>query len=411
MYTFHHTAWHLKSFKTRQPVLNLAFLMVFFWAIFDGIATYIMPLIISEHGYSKTEMGMIIGSSSLVGAIFDLAISRYIRNPHYRKLYFSVFILSFIFLILLYGASTLWIYFISMGLWGIYWDLYHFANFDFVSRVVSKSEHASAFGVMGIFHSLGNLLAPIIGGLVIATIVDFKPFAISGLMLLISFVVFLVFYFQSIKIQEVSFPIERGRLRWITEIELWKKIGWKIPYLLLLTLIIHITDAFFWTIGPLVAEGGEFGNFGGILMVAYIFPVLITGWFVGNLASKFGKEKTALGSFILGSMILIIFGLVSGPFVMIGVVFFASCLIGIALPALNGAYADYIVESKEYEKEIQGVVNLFYNIGWMVGPAIAGIAADIFGKQGAFTVLGIFSVITCTYLFIKMPKKVHLDLE
>jgi len=410
MYTFHHTIRHLRFFNSRKPIFHLAFIMIFFWSMFDGIATYIMPLVISEHGYSKTEMGIIIGSSSFAGAIFDLLVSRYLKNPHYRKLYLSVFILSFVFLILLYGGNILWVYLIAMGVWGIYWDLYHFANFDLVSRVVPEREHASSFGVMGIFHALGNLIAPIVAGLVIATVVDFRPFAISGLMLVLSFMVFLVFYFQSKNLKEEPFPVIRRKMHWMSEFGLWKEIFRQIPYLLILTFVIHITEAFFWTIGPLIAENGQFGEFGGVLLAAYVFPVLVTGWFVGRLSMKFGKKKTAVGSFFLGALVLMFFGMTSQPLMMIGIVFLASCMIGLSLPALNGAYADYIVETKKYEKEIQGVIDIFYNIGWMIGPALAGLTADLFGDRQAFSILGIFSAIVCAYLFLKMPRKIKLQL-
>jgi hypothetical protein len=41
-------------------------------------------------------------------------------------------------------------------------------------------------------------------------------------------------------------------------------------------------------------------------------------------------------------------------------------------PSLLGN-ADYISESKTVEKEIQGLNDLFYNIGWVLGPILAGL--------------------------------------
>jgi len=173
----------------------------------------------------------------------------------------------------------------------------------------------------------------------------------------------------------------------------------------------YITDAFFWTIGPLIAENGTFGRFGGLLMAAYSFPSLVIGWFVGSIAVRFGKKRTALYSFFLGSCFLSLFAFLTNPMDIILLVSLSSMCIGLSYPALNGAYADYISETQNYEKEIQSIIDLFYNIGWMLGPMIAGILAQVFGNSQSFSILGIFCVSICLLLIFKMPKSIRLEVE
>ena len=349
-----------------------------------------------------------MGSSSFAGAVFDMLASKYLKSPHFRKLYASVFLLSISFLLLLYFASTIWIFMIAMALWGIYWDIYHFANFDFVSRAVPKKENTSAFGILGIFHSLGILIAPVIAGLVIETTVGAKPFLISGIMLFLSLVVFVGLYLQSIKNREIkNLPIPKMR-SWNFEYRIWRIIGKQLMTVLLLTFLIYITDSFFWTIGPLIAENGEFGKFGGFLMMAYSFPMLIIGWFVGKISGRFGKKRTALYAFLIGSCVLSFFTFAQNPIHMILIVGLSSSFIGLSYPSLNGAYADYISETQSYEKEIQGSIDIFYNLGWMLGPMLAGLLAQVFGNSQSFSILGVFSVLTCVILIFKMPKKINL---
>ena len=170
----------------------------------------------------------------------------------------------------------------------------------------------------------------------------------------------------------------------------------------MLTFLIYITEAFIWTIGPLIAESGQFGKFGGLLLVAYSFPTLIIGWFVGKIANRFGKKRTALYSFLIGSFVFSFFMFAQSPTQMIIVVGFASTFIGMSFPALSGAYADYITETQSYEKEIQGVIDVFYNIGWILGPMLAGLLAQAFGNAQSFSILGVISVIMCFILILKM---------
>ena len=408
MRTYHHTIHFLRTYGIKHAFMYRAFIMIFFWSIFDGILTYILPLLISEHGFSKSDMGMILGSSSFAGAVFDIVVSKYLKTPHYRKLYASVFILSFSFLGILYFASTVWIFLLAMAVWGIYWDLFHFANFDFISRTTPEKEHSSSFGIQGIFHSLGILIAPIIAGLLIETTIDSKPFIVSGWMLFLSIIVYIGLWIQSKKSEEIAAkPVQRST-DWKHEYKIWLMITKQLAPVLVLTFLIYITDAFFWTIGPLIAEHGEFGKFGGFLLAAYSFPSLIIGWFVGTISNRFGKKRTAVYSFLIGSCVLSLFMFVKEPISMIVLVSIASSCIGLSFPALNGAYADYIFETQIYEKEIQGIVDFFYNIGWMIGPMLAGILAQIFGNAESFSILAIFCAGVSIILVLKMPRKIRL---
>lgn len=236
-------------------------------------------------------MGVILGSSSLVGAIFDIIASKYLKVPHYRKLYGSMFLLSFSFLMLLYFASTVWIFVLAMALWGIYWDLLHFANFDFISRTLPEKEHTSAFGIQGVFQSLGILIAPILAGLLIETTISHNVFVIAGVMLLASIIIY-IGLLQKSEESNIHLVVTKNQtINWSRELTLWIVIGKQLFPVLILTFLIYITDAFFWTIGPLIAENGAFGRFGGLLLAAYSFPSLVIGWFVGSIAVRFGKKE------------------------------------------------------------------------------------------------------------------------
>ncbi len=381
--------------------------MIFFWSLFDALLTFIMPLVILQDGFSKTEMGFIIGSSSIVGAAFDLVLSRFLTNPHYRRLYLLVFLLSFVFIFVLYGAKLFWLYIAAMAVWGIYWDLYHFANLDLVSRTVPKAEGSAAFGLLAIFHSLGNLVAPLIAGFVIGAVITATPFVLSGVILAISFLFFIrLFMIKQKKLSED----QRPRTNWLQELMLWRHIGSQLMPILILIFLVFVTDAFFWTLMPLIGESGAYGLYGGLLLAAYTLPIIITGWFIGPLTKKFGKKRTALYSFLIGSLIISSLSFIHSPALFIIVVFIASTFLALTLPAVNGANTDYIIETSQREKEIQGLADFFYNLGWVIGPIAAGILADMVGNAQSFTLLGIVCAIITLVLIKTTPKEIHIRL-
>jgi len=408
MHSLHHLAGHVHKHGFQPKLLYATSLMIFFWSIFDGILSYILPVMIVEQGVNKTEMGLIIGSSSIVGAIFDVILSKFLKAGHYRRLYLSMFILSFIFVMLLWGASVLWLYVLAMAIWGMYWDLFNFGTTDFVSKTALKEDFSGSFGVIGVFKALGCLIAPIIAGLVVGQVIDGTPFIVSLVMLGIAALFYVVLMVSS-PTSKSTVPQKLRHESWLSEIQVWRGFGRQLLPVLILTLLFFITEAFFWTIGPLIAEETPaLGQLRGLFIVAYLLPPMLLGWFVGHLTHRFGKKHTALYCFFIGSVLISLLGVVQNPILMLAVIFLASCFISMTLPAINGAYADYISETKGHEKEIQGISDFFYNAGWVLGPILAGFIADHVGDTQSFAVLGIFCAGATLVLIKIMPKAIKL---
>lgn len=180
--------------------------------------------------------------------------------------------------------------------------------------------------------------------------------------------------------------------------------------ILLLIFLIFVTDAFFWTLMPLIGESGAFGHYGGLLLGAYVLPIIITGLCIGPLTKKFGKKKTALYSFLFGSVLISTLSYTQNPALFIATIFSASLFFSITLPAIQGANSDYIAETAPREKEIQGLADLFYNLGWVVGPIGAGILADLVGNVHSFTFLGITCAAVTLVLIKVTPKEINIKL-
>lgn len=407
-----HLYLHFRTYGLKHKPLYIVSLMIFFWALFDGIIAYIVPIAITQEGFSKTTMGFIIGSSSVSGAIFDFLLSKYLPNTHFRRIYFLFFISCLLMSIILWQASSIWIYLLAMSFWGLYYDLRAFGDFDFVSRETSADEHSSSFGVMDVFKSLGLFIAFLLAGLIIGDTIDFKPFLIATLFLSLGFIFYLILVSLTKKESNFEEKIHKP-VNPLVEIHLWEKIGVIIVIPLVLTMFLSVYDAFFLTIGPLLSEDGSggFNTFGGLILAAHALPALIIGWFVGTITKKFGKNKTAIFSYMIGSLVLSSFMFFDSQTVLLGIVFLASAFIALSWPSISGAYADYMVEDKRYVKEIEGLGDFSTNIGFIIGPVFAGILADNLGNPQTFTALGVMGVLISLILLKLSPKEVKLHLE
>lgn len=387
-------------------------IMVMFWCIFDGILTYITPLVLTEAGFSETMMGIIIGTSSIAGALFDFLLCRIFKKSSFRRIFLVLFMLCAVYPLILWHAQSFWTFIAAMALWGTYYDLYSFGSMDFVGNYTDKDEHASSAGVLQVFRSLGYLLAPIIAGFAIGEVVGWKSFAISWVFLFMAFVFFitLVKLTKKKRTKQECEELICENLEIKREFRLWEKTSLLLKPVLILTLLISTYDAFFWTIGPLFAESFHgLDNFEGLFLAAYELPALMVGWFIGKATIKLGKKRTAYAAFGIGSLILATLPLISSPFMAIGMIFIASMFLAMAIPAINGTYADYIAEAPKAEKEIEAVSDFSSNLGYVIGPITAGILADTFSNSIAFSIMSIIGVVIVLILFKITPREINVS--
>lgn len=412
MATIKHLFDHIGRYRSRHRALYVLCGMIVFWAIFDGIISYITPLLIVQHGISKTELGLIIGSSSLAGAFFDLLMCWIFKNAKHRRILTIMFAICLIYPLILHQATTATLFFVAMVVWGFYYDLHNIANFEYVGNHLPKAEHSSAFGLIYMASSFGYLMAPILAGLVIVTLVDWKAFIVAWILLFISICFFLALNFVGKKeIQDDMEIRERVRpINLLLSVSLWHRIVKIIAPILVLTCLLNIIDSFFWTIGPIVAEGmSQYHQFAGFFMVAFTLPPLLVGWGIGKITTKYGKKQTAFVSLLIGSLILSTMMFWHNPFILIAIVLLFSSSIAFSWPAINGVYADFISETDNLTREIESVEDFFVNIGYIVGPILAGFLADRAGNMTAFSILGVFGAIMAFVLMKITPKSIRID--
>lgn len=408
MVPINHLVLHARKYGLKHKPLYALSIMLFFWSIFDGVLAYLAPILITERGVSKTMMGLILGSSSIAGAIFDFLLSKAFTNTHYRRIFILMFILSFSYPVVLFKANTISLFILAMAIWGGYFDLMSFGTFDFVSRETDPEEHASSFGVIDVFRMMAYSIAPIIASSLIISTIDSKPFVLAFIFLAVAAIFYFVVNAFGSKAKELRISLKRKR-GVADEFALWKKLGRKLLPVLIMTTLLSTFDAFFWSVGPLYSESlKSLHPFGGFLLTVYIIPSLFMGWFVGKIVGKYGKKNTAFMAFAIGSLFLIPLAFTENIFLIIGIVFLAASMSAIAWPAIRGAYADYISEDMPAEAEIEGVADFSNNAGYVVGPILAGLLADRFGNSAAFAVLGASAALIAILLKKKSPKHISV---
>ncbi len=414
--------YNLKNNVFKNKTLYAMSFLILFWTIFDGILQYVVPLIITGEGISKTMMGIIIGTSSIAGLFFDLILCKVFKTANLRRTYIVLFSICLIYPLILWNSTVVWMYILSMAIWGLYYDLFNIGRYEFVGEYIKEEEHASSFGVLSVFASLGYLLSPILAGLLISEVLDFKPFLASWIFLFLAgiFFVLLLFLLKKEKKQSVESKtiiniyerIKKTKLKKYSEFYIWKKISRFIFPVLLITIAVNIIDSVFTEIGPLIVEGWlNYGILSSLFLVGYLLPFIFVGWFVGFFTSKFGKKKTAIYSLFFSSLFLIPFLFVSNPIILIICALFCGFFLALCDPANRATYADYVSETKDFELEIESQADFATNFGYVIGPILAGLFADMFGDLYAFGIIGIIGLIIAIILYFITPKEINISLN
>lgn len=393
-----------------SPIILFS-MMIFFWGLFDAILTYATPIIMEESGMSLSMIGIIIGTSSITGAIFDYIFCRIFKNHEYRFVFMMMFCLCFIYPLLLMTSKTIWLFIIAMGIWGIYFDLSRFGTFNFVGRHTIKEHHVATFGAIQMILSMANVIGPLIAGYMIINYVSIKVYLTSWLFIGFSFLFFLALVF-SVKNIRKNDP-ERRNISHVRssllEIKIWKKLVKSMNPALFITFFIVFIEAYFWTLSPIFVEEANFGWYGGLFLTAFITPSLFMGIFVEKVTKRFGTKRTAVIGIMISSLILIPFFLLNNPILSIIFVFLSSCFTSLSLPAINASYADKISQSPQYESEIESLDDFLHNIGYIIGPISAGFLADKLDIPIVFSLLGGLGVLLTVILLIFLPKNDYKD--
>lgn len=392
-----------------RGVLLLMGLMLFFFIIFDGIMGFIAPLIITEHVVSETMLGLIVGTSSMAGALFDIVICRLIPNTNFRRIFLLTFVLAAFFPLVMLSAHAAWMFVLGMGLWGLYYDLYRIATYDFVSHRTNGEEHSASFGLLQMFVSLGYLIAPIIAGLLVGEVVGTTPIMAAYLFLIVSGALYFVLIGVTHWMPQYKTIKRRTAVPFFREVKIWRKLGHRILPVLIVSLFINVIEAFFWTIGPLFSETlTEVGRFGGIFMATHTFPALVVGWIVGSVTIRYGQKRTAIVSLLIGSSFLMAFFFLHNEYLIIAVNLVAAFFTALAAPAISGAYADYIAEAGKISTEIETMEDLSTNTGYVIGPILAGFISEMFGYQAAFGLLGLGGIVIMLIVWRITPKHIYV---
>lgn len=392
-----------------QKVLFFA-VSVFFIFLGDAVLSFWAPNLMEEKLGSASLMGLVMAFSSFVGLMVDLVLPSVLSNLSIRKFLFLAILTSIVFaLLLILGVSLplIFIFLLSMAVWGLYYEFVIFAGQLFVAKNIPFKLHSGAWAIIGIFKNLAYLLGPIIAGILIKQSEILIGFA-AILITCFGFLSLLVAKKGNSEILEVDFK----KINLWAEIKKWKTLFKRIWPVIIISLVLGLIDSIFWTTGATYTESlSKTSAVGGLFLSLYQVPSLFIGLLVAKLGVYSGKKKLAETFLLLAGIFLSFFAFDGGIYFILLLVFVSSLFLAFTYPMIDGVYSDIVDRMGKEKKHLIGFSSASISFAYIIGPIISGVLADKLGERHSFFAIGLFVIFMATVLLLTTPKKLKLPQE
>ena len=384
-----------------------AFLSILFFVFLaDAVFSDFVPAFMQRVLGSPLVMGIVMSTSSAAGLVLDLLFAKLLRGTSLRRMVLYAIAGCMAFgTLLMFATVRPWLIILipAMMVWGLYYEFFGFSGQKFVVDTVVRDKRSMVWGVMFTIQSLAYALGPLLS----EWLLQFGDRVVIGVALVMIFLGVFLFLLLHLPTREPTIDIVDVTL--LSELSHWRVLFLHMWPILVLSVLLGLVDATFWTTGTVVTdELAKQSAAGSFFLTTYMIPSLLVGFVLARWHIVVGKKKRAEWLVLLNGLILAGMFLFHSVWWYLIVVFVSSFLNGIAWPLVNAVYTDLLARAGRERKHMMGLQNSTSDIAYVVGPILAGWLAQVFGELGSFIALGWIVAAVSLFLLFVTPKKLKL---
>ena len=382
-------------------------IILFFLRLSDSIISFWAPNQIQTSLNSPVIMGAIISFQSVVGLVADLIFPKVLKTARVRGLVFWAIMLSALTSFsLTVGAfkPLIAIFIVTMALWGIYYELVSFANYQFIGGMVPPALRSGAWAFTGIFLNLAYFLGPFIANLILN-----KGFLVTQGTIIIFLVAALALLTFTRKMHDAPTTVDFLNLNPWIEFKHWLTLSEHIWPIIIITLLLGFIDSTFYTVGSVWTEKLAHVNPWGVwFLPLYLLPSICLGIPLAGWVIASGKKKLTEKYLALGGIILAAIGFSGSIPWQLAIICLSSSALAVCYPLLGAVYSDLISRMGSEKKDMIGLTNSVTNLSYIIWPTFAGIITASVGERMTFSYLGIGVFVVAVILLFVTPRKLKL---
>lgn len=376
----------LKKFSSDVSLIIVCTLL---WSTANGIIEFVFPTYLKSIGQSYIMIGLLLSMASISAILLDLPFG--VLSDHYsrKKLMILGLILSPLFGILIFifkNNITLLLLFL---LWGLAYQLWQVPRDAYFASLTKKKTRTETYGLSNEFEGIGYTLGPLIGGILLSRY-GFMSITVSYTLFI--FLAILVIFF----IKKRHNGNTQLKKELIHSFQYKKVLNTEFKYLsikgiktvLAFALLIAVFDAIVWTLEPLLYNSLELTHeFGALILAAFSLPQIIFSVPAGKIARKIGKVNSLTIGLVVTATSLMAFSQFKNPMILVLLAVTGASGMAIIYPSIQSILVD--LSYRKTKGKLLGLWNLMLDIGYVIGPILAGISAEIVGIHNTFGLYGI----------------------
>ncbi len=356
---------------------------------------YSMLSPLGEQVFPIAVIGLFIGIGAFLQLILDIPAGYMLDKFGYRKLLAVTSLLFLASALSLTFGLTKTTFFLSLGISTFGWLFFGPGSTAYIIGQADKETVGRFMSAREVFASIGIVLAS-------AALIFAVRFSVPVLGIILSILFATAFVLICLapkdKNRTESHPHHLPRHRFLKThliVEAFRSVGSLTPPSFLLVLSSFSAATFYgiiWFVIPLLIAHAPQGSLLGAGLGVFDFSVVVLGFALGKIVDKYDKKLLVL----IGLFVFALAGILLGSnfgllFLFLG--FFATT--GDELASLSlWAWLYSIDKEHKHYGLISGTVSLFDDLGWTVGPILAGILYTYLGPSWTIAVGGMFISIT-----------------
>jgi len=386
--------------------------ILFFLYLGDAIVSDWVPAYMQSTLGGSLLMGLMMSFSSLVGFVADLVLPQLFRRVAERRMVMlaisSVFMIAGVFLWTTHFPLVA-LFLLGMGIWGLYYEFLNFGLSSYVAKNTSIATRSGVWSIMGAVGSIAYCLGPLIGNMLFAWKGNLAIIFAYASLALVSYMVWLAVGYRREK-KNVEGERKSAGINILEEIGHWRALFKHVWPILLVSYLLGVVDATFWTTGVVLSDALLKKNWiGGLFLSAYTLPAILLGFLVARLGIYKRKKKLAEFFLLMASLLMAGLGTVNSTAAMVVLALLTGAMMSTAWPLTSAVYSDILARMGREQKHLTGMSSSMVNLSYITGPVVAGLIANTLGEKKTMMWVGVFVALVALVLLFVTPRKLKLS--
>ncbi len=366
---------HVTNFRrVFMPISTAFFVYTFGW----GIASPIFSIFVNNITGNLSLSGLIFSLTTMMGIFLNIPFG-IIEDRMNMKRVLQIVLLFYSALALLYTIANSFLPLLLVSIArGVASSFLWLTSWAYVFAYTDKEVKGKEVGFFSSMNDFASGLSPVIGGF-LAAFSFFLPFYAVSLTSFAAFVVISLFLKEKPKSQKASFDLQMATLsKYMRNKRFAKTVFLIIVFYALINVYYSYLSIF------LYSEGISVTLIGIILTVALLFAVGLEVP-MGNIIDRHGIRKTLAAAAALTAVAGVLMPLSNNLYYTLAVVTAFTISYTLIFIALYSRMSDIMGESKV---AMTGAIATFKDLGYTIGPLMAGVLMVFVDIQSTLLVMG-----------------------